>query len=491
MKRGIDLAPSPPQWSTVSDYKTVATADDRSYFARLLPPVPHDCPTHAGVYGPKKEDWPRAEEVGEILLKRVKFIPDPQRTSLMLAVFGQHFSHQFLKTTPNEGSKGKTWSKHQADMTQVYGDTKEREDLLRSKEDGKMKMQIINGEEWPPYSRDVPIDMRTTEDGLEKDTAFALGHPLFNLCPGLLAISTIWLREHNRLAGLLKNDHPEWDDEQLFQTAKMINRIQQLRIAVDEYIKQLGGGYYHFRFEPTLMHDTAMQYGNNRVAVEFNDLYHWHPLIPDVYHIGGVNYPAENVTWHNEVLLTHGLGVFFDSMSQQIAGQPTRLNFGKELLPVAINVIKQERDLRIQPFNQYRKLVELSPYTSFEELTGDPEIAKLAESVYKDVNAVELFPGMMLEKSRPIGLFGQTLTVIGVMCAFQGIFGDPLVSPRWWSPSTFGGKRGWEIVNTKLTLQDLVCRNLNGACPTVSFTVPDDPHQDSREEANIHERDEF
>ena len=35
-------------------------------------------------------------------------------------------------------------------------------------------------------------------------------------------INTIMLREHNRVCGVLKKEHPEWDDEQLFQTAKMV-----------------------------------------------------------------------------------------------------------------------------------------------------------------------------------------------------------------------------------------------------------------------------
>ena len=58
--------------------------------------------------------------------------------------------------------------------------------------------------------------------GMPDDGKFALGHPFFSLLPGLLMYSTIWLREHNRLCGVLKKEHPHWDDEQLYQTAKLI-----------------------------------------------------------------------------------------------------------------------------------------------------------------------------------------------------------------------------------------------------------------------------
>ena len=105
---------------------------------------------------------------------------------------------------------------------------------------------------------------------------------------------------------------------------------------------------------------------------------------------------------------------------------------------------------------------------------------------------MELFSGMMLEKRRDVGLFSMTLTEIGIMRAFQGIFGDPLFSPSWWRPSTFGGKIGWQLVNAKVTLQDLICRNVKGRCPTVSFTVPDEGHIDLHShDRNIYYSDDY
>ena len=34
--------------------------------------------------------------------------------------------------------------------------------------------------------------------------------------------ATIWMREHNRVCDILKGEHPDWDDEHLFQTAKLV-----------------------------------------------------------------------------------------------------------------------------------------------------------------------------------------------------------------------------------------------------------------------------
>lgn len=51
---------------------------------------------------------------------------------------------------------------------------------------------------------------------------FAVGHEAFGLVPGLMMYATIWLREHNRVCDILKQEHPDWDDERLFQTARLI-----------------------------------------------------------------------------------------------------------------------------------------------------------------------------------------------------------------------------------------------------------------------------
>lgn len=49
-----------------------------------------------------------------------------------------------------------------------------------------------------------------------------MGHEAFGLVPGLMMYATIWLREHNRVCDVLKEAHPDWDDERLFQTSRLI-----------------------------------------------------------------------------------------------------------------------------------------------------------------------------------------------------------------------------------------------------------------------------
>jgi hypothetical protein len=49
---------------------------------------------------------------------------------------------------------------------------------------------------------------------------FVCGDERCNENPGLTALQTIFLREHNRLADKFAREHPDWDSERIFQTAR-------------------------------------------------------------------------------------------------------------------------------------------------------------------------------------------------------------------------------------------------------------------------------
>lgn len=81
--------------------------------------------------------------------------------------------------------------------------------------------QLINGEMYPPTVADAPVRM-SYPPGIPPEDQMAIGQEVFGLLPGLGMYATLWLREHNRVCDILKAEHPTWDDEQLFQTARLI-----------------------------------------------------------------------------------------------------------------------------------------------------------------------------------------------------------------------------------------------------------------------------
>lgn len=74
---------------------------------------------------------------------------------------------------------------------------------------------------YPPTVKDTQVEM-IYPPHVPEHLRFAVGQEVFGLVPGLMMYATIWLREHNRVCDVLKQEHPEWDDERLFQTSRLI-----------------------------------------------------------------------------------------------------------------------------------------------------------------------------------------------------------------------------------------------------------------------------
>ncbi|XP_068011904.1 prostaglandin G/H synthase 1 isoform X3 [Melanerpes formicivorus] len=418
-----------------------------------------------------KQQLPDPQLLAERFLLRQKFEADPQGTNLMFAFFAQHFTHQFFKTS---GKMGRGFTKalgHGVDLGHVYGDNLQRQHQLRLFRDGKLKFQVVDGEVYPPLVTDAPVHM-VYPSATPKEKQLAMGQEVFGLLPGLGMYGTLWLREHNRVCDILKQEHPTWSDEQLFQTARLILIGETIKIVIEDYVQHLSGYYLSLKFDPELLFGKQFQY-RNRIAVEFNQLYHWHGLMPDSFIIQGKEYSYDQFLYNTSMLMDYGVEALVESFSKQIAGRiGGGQNINANILNVAVGVIKESRQLRLQPFNEYRKRFGMKPYKSFQELTGEEEKAAELEELYGDIDALEFYPGLLLEKPQPNGIFGESMVEIGAPFSLKGLFGNPICSPEYWKPSTFGGETGFEIVKTA-SLEKLVCLNVK-KCPYVAFRVPDE-----------------
>nr|ALG96664.1 cyclooxygenase [Arabella sp. JCH-2014] len=461
-----EMVDSPAVYTSAHTYVTFEAAANTSYFMRGLPPVPTDCPTPMGVAG--KSELPDVDYLVERLFRRHTFTAETYGSNLLFTFFAQHFTHMFFKTDVNRGA-GFTWGGHGVDVSHIYGPEKDTENKLRAFKDGRLKTQTINGEEWPPLISQSPVKMLYPAN-VPREKQFAIGHEFFGLLPGLFVYATIWLREHNRVCDVLKSVHPEWDDEQLFQTAKLVILGETIKIVVEDYVQHLSRYNFKLTFEPELLFGQSFQY-QNRISVEFNHLYHWHPLMPDRFNISGRLYEMPEFLFNTDVALEHGLTTMVDSFARQPAGKMTYHNHANVTLEVAKDTILQGRQLRLQPLNEYRKKFRLHPHTSFGDLTDDREIAEDLERLYGDIDAVEFYVGLMVEAHRPNSMFGPTIIEVGGPFSVKGLMSNPICSPKYWRPSTFGGDVGFDIIKTA-SLKKLFCRNLKGECPPVSFSVP-------------------
>ncbi|XP_041095637.1 prostaglandin G/H synthase 1-like isoform X2 [Polyodon spathula] len=470
-----NLIPSPPTYNSAYGYINWESYSNVTYYTRLLPPVPEDCPTPLGTKG--KVKLPDSKYIVEKFLLRKKFIPDPQGTNLMFAFFAQHFTHQFFKTHNRMGLGFTKALGHGVDAGHIYGDNLDRQLNLRLLKDGKMKYQLVNGDMYPPTVAEALVNM-SYPPHVPLKNQLAIGQEVYGLLPGLVMYATIWLREHNRLCDILKAEHPTWSDEQLFQTTRLIIIGQTIKIVIEDYVQHLSGYYLKLKFAPELLFDVQFQY-RNRIAVEFNQLYHWHPLMPDSFIIDKDEYSYKDFLFNTSMIINYGVETLVEAFSKQIAGRiGGGHNINPHVLKVAAGVIEESRKLRLQPFNEYRKRFHLKPYKTFLELVGDEELAKELEELYGDIDALEFYPGLMLEAPRPGAIFGESMVEMGAPFSLKGLLGNPICSPEYWKPSTFGGKTGFDIVNTA-SLKNLVCLNTK-RCPYVNFHVPVASSEDDR-----------
>ena len=134
----------------------------------------------------------------------------------------QWFTDGFLRVDPK--NRLKNTSNHQIDLSPVYGLTEASTNKLRSKQGGKLKSQIINGEEYPLYLyedaennifkdefKDLYVPLRRVREEVpaeKKEKFFAMGVERANVQIGYVMLNVLCLREHNRLCDLLDDKLP-------------------------------------------------------------------------------------------------------------------------------------------------------------------------------------------------------------------------------------------------------------------------------------------
>ena len=106
----------------------------------------------------------------------------------------------------------------------------------------------------------------------------------------------------------------------MFSFFYFVQTGETIKIVIEDYVQHLSGYHFKLKFDPELLFNQQFQY-QNRIAAEFNTLYHWHPLLPDSFQIDDQEYNYQQFLYNNSLLMEHGLTQFVESFSKQIAGR--------------------------------------------------------------------------------------------------------------------------------------------------------------------------
>jgi Animal haem peroxidase len=341
---------------------------------------------------------------------------------------------------------------HWWDGSQIYGNDLQDQEFLRSKQGGKLR--LVDGV--PPIPDD-PARNPTLMPG------FWLG---------LGMLQTLFAKEHNSICDMLAAAHPDYDDETLFQRARLVNAALLAKIHTVEWtpavtahptaVEALHANWWGLqgqrlheifgRLTPneaisgipgTKTEDYGVPFA---LTEEFVAVYRMHPLIPDSFDfrrasddsptLGATEFDALAGPRGGDLLRSNDLTDLIYTFATMNPGLVTLHNFPKylqtfrrpdngALLDLAATDILRCRELGVPRYTEFRRLLHLPVPTSFAEVTGNAQWAQELEEVYQgDIDSLDLIPGMLAE-DRPEGFaFSDTAFRIFILMASRRLNSD-------------------------------------------------------------------
>jgi hypothetical protein len=244
---------------------------------------------------------------------------------------------------------------------------------------------------------------------------FLAGDIRANENPVLLSLHTIFVREHNRYADRLARRHPSWPDDRLYAEARRWVGALLQAVTYHEYLPLLLGpdalppyaGYRPDAAEQVSVEFTvaAFRFGHSQMGpmlyrnapdggeFEFSDVslkagYHATPVYeqarggPGAWLAGAAAFRAQPVD-----------RFIIDDLRNYMFGG---LRGGLDVATINIAV---GRDAGLSSFTAIRSAFGLSPLSSFEQLTGDPELARRLRALYGSVDRVDPWVALLVESA--------------------------------------------------------------------------------------------
>jgi hypothetical protein len=297
-------------------------------------------------------------------------------------------------------------------------------------------------------------------------------------------LATLFAREHNAVCSRLAADYPHWDDEDLFQRARLVIAALLAKIHTVEWtpaiishpttVVALRANWYGLAGERITR--TFGRLGGSEVisgipggetdhygvpyslTEEFTAVYRMHPLLPDDFDLRAAvgDRPLAELTFpelagprYRDVVERIAMGDLFYSFGTSHPGAIVLRNYPRflqsftrpdgKLVDLASTDVVRIRELGVPRYCEFRRLLHMAAPRTFAELTDDADLAREMADLYGDIEDVDLMVGLFAEK-RPAGFaFSDTAFRIFIVMASRRLNSDRFFTrdfrPEIYSPA--------------------------------------------------------
>ncbi|CAA7406857.1 unnamed protein product [Spirodela intermedia] len=527
------VTPNPPAHpfrsddGTFTDLSKPAAGSQMTFFGRNVPPVDQQ----------GKLMDPDPFVVATKLLERKSFIGTGKQFNVIAASWIQFMVHDWIDHLEATGQIELTAPKEIADSCPLkafrfLGTDSIPTDAATGIRAGHKNIRTSWWDGSVLYGSDkvVGARVRTLVDGklsigedgllLHDEQGRAVSGDVKNSWAGVSILQALFVKEHNAVCDALKKEHPEFNDETLFQYARLVTSAVIAKIHTIDWTVELlktdtlnagmHANWYGLlgkRFKSIFGHvggatlgpalgglvglkepnDHGVPYS---LTEEFTCVYRMHPLLPDTLQIRNINAPPgpnkapsllkdikmeELIGIKGEKTLSQvGFERQLVSMGHQACGGLELWNYPTFLRDLIVqntdgserpdNVdlptleVYRDRERGVARYNQFRRSMLMIPISSWEDLTDNAEAIKTLKEVYgDDVEKLDLIVGLMAEKKIKGFAISETAFFIFLIMASRRLQADRFFTSHFNEQAYT--KKGFEWVNKTESLKDVINRH--------------------------------